>query len=435
MGKNTRAIAAQLLTNVIGERQSLTTTLNVLPKLIADQREQNFIRELCFGVMRWHIRLSAIAAQLLKKPWQKKDHDLAALVLIGLYQLIYLRTPTHAAVAETVAATMPLNKAWAKGLVNALLREFIRQEQALTLTIDQESFRRYSHPRWLCKLIMQHWPNEATAILQANNQIAPLTLRINLAKITRDDYFSLLAAANIAAKKTIFSEAGIVLAQHVMVSELPGYQQGWFVVQDQAAQFSASLLELQSGMRVLDACAAPGGKTTAILTACPQLAEVVALDHDAERLTKVTENLQRLQLTATVKTGDASNLAWWDNKLFDRILLDAPCSATGVIRRHPDIKFLRQKEDLLKLTQLQQKILTNLWQTLKPGGLLVYATCSILPLENADNILHFLQSHPDAHHQIINADWGQPVAYGRQVLTGDNEMDGFYYCCLRKLYK
>src|SRR5690606_10330696 len=291
----------------------------------------------------------------------------------------------------------------------------------------------FNHPQWLIKLLQEAWPDQWQTVLASNDQRPPFTLRVNRLHNTRDDYLAVLQREEIKAVACPFSSDGITLAEPRPVQDLPGFQQALVSVQDEAAQLAADVLELAPGQRVLDACAAPGGKTCHILEREPTLEEVIALDVDAERLTRIRENLQRLGLSATLRTADAAQLDnWWDGRPFDRILLDAPCSATGVIRRHPDIKLLRRPDDIDKLAALQRKLLAELWRTLQPNGALIYATCSVLPQENENNVAAFMAEHADAEHIVIKAEWGHKRSFGRQLLPQDGGHDGFYYAVLRK---
>ncbi len=425
---NTRLVAARVLVNVLQNGLSLTAALDAALQPMAVGKDRAFIQALCYGVMRYFHRLDFILAQLLETPL--KDPDVKALALVGLYQLAFMRVKPHAAVSETVSAQ---KKAWAKPLLNALLRRYLREQQALEQLADQQASAANSHPNWLIKQLQQQWPEQAAAILVANNQQPPMTLRINAAKTNRDDYLQQLAVEGIDASVIAFCPSAIQLDKPVNVEALPQFAEGWVSVQDSAAQLAAGLLSLAPEQRVLDVCAAPGGKTAHILESQPQLQELLAVDIDAKRLQRVGDNLQRLGLIATQLVGDASKPeSWWDGQLFDRILLDVPCSATGVIRRHPDIKVLRKPDDIEALANLQQAIVAAIWPLLATGGRLLYATCSVLKQENEQQIDKFLTSYTDAIHLPINAQWGQQRPFGRQILPGENGMDGFYYALLEK---
>ena len=384
-------------------------------------------------MLRYYPRLAYLAAQLLNKPLKRKDLDVHQLILIGLYQLIYLKVPAHAAVAETVAVTRLLGKDWAAGLVNALLRSFQRGAEHLLAQANADPVARYAHAPWWLTQLQSDWPTHWQNILDANNQRPPMTLRVNAQRGSRDDYAALLQAAGIIAHPVAYAPQALTLEKPVDVAQLPGFSDGATSVQDAAAQLAAPMLNLVPGLRVLDACAAPGGKTAHLLESEPRL-QVQALDSDAQRLTRVRDTLTRLHLTAVLRHGDAASPQyWWDGKPFDRILLDAPCSGSGVIRRHPDIKLLRSAQDIVTLAQQQRRLLDALWPLLAQGGILLYATCSVLMAENQHNLAQFLAAHTDAREQAIAADWGHAQSPGRQLLPGENGMDGFYYARLMKL--
>jgi len=426
---NTRLVAARVLSRVLQDGQSLTAALDNAFPSIESAKDRAFIQALCYGVCRQYHRLDFILSQLLDKPL--KDADVRSLALVGLYQLKFMRVKPHAAVSETVLAAR--KKPWAKSLINALLRTYLREQEGLEHKADKSQVAALSHPEWLIKQIEQDWPEQAQEIMLENNQQPPMALRVNLAKNSRERYLQLLTGQGIAAESVSFCPSAIRLDKPVPVDLLPGFADGLASVQDAAAQLAAGLLDARPGHRVLDVCAAPGGKTAHILETQAQLKELVAVDIDASRMQRVGENLQRLGLQAELVVGDAANPeAWWDGKLFDRILLDAPCSALGVIRRHPDIKLLRRADDIGPLQALQKTILQAVWPLLAPGGLMVYATCSILKQENEQQIQDFLAEHSDAVELAIEADWGVAGACGRQIFTGESAMDGFYYACITK---
>lgn len=427
-----RVVAAQALDEVIRQGRSLSAVLPRWQEKVAP-RDRALLQELCYGSLRWYWRLDAIARQLLRKSFKAKDNDVRALILVGLYQLEYLRIPDHAAVGETVAAVRALGKPWARGLVNAVLRNFQRGRDKVLTQLQQDPVAVYAHPAWLIEHLQAAYPDRWQAVLEANNQHPPMTLRVNARQSGRDAYLAALTDTGYAARAFPYSDEGVVLAAATDVDALPGFAAGRVSVQDGAAQLAAGLLDARPGERILDACAAPGGKTAHVLERQPQLAEMVALDQDAERLARVEQNLQRLGLSATVVCGDATDPdAWWDGRTFDRILLDAPCSASGVIRRHPDIKLLRRAGDIAALAQLQGCILRALWPLLRPGGMLLYVTCSVLPQENVRQLQRFCRERADAEHVPLAARWGIEQAVGRQILPGQEGMDGFYYACLRK---
>lgn len=425
---NARQLAVKVLRAVVGDGQSLTEALAVfLPNIPLSQR--GFVQALCYGVCRDYQRLQFLSEQILAKPLRKKDLDIQLLLLTGLFQLRSMRVKPHAAVAETVAAVG--RKSWAKAVVNAVLRNYLREQEALEAIADKSWCSKYSHPDWLIDRLKQDWGAQTEAILQANNQPGPMSLRVNSGRINREDYLALLAAENIPAERLSVVDSGIVLTHAVAVEQLPGFAEGLVSVQDGAAQLAAVLLDARPGDAVLDMCAAPGGKTAAILERQPDI-RLLALDISEKRLTKVQENLTRLKLQAECQSVDVSQAGDWCRQAFDRILLDAPCSAVGVIRRHPDIKLLRRPSDIEALAETQQHMLELAWQALKPGGVLLYATCSVFKRENEQQLVSFLAKHADATEWPIEVEWGVAQQLGRQLLPGQHTMDGFYYARLQK---
>lgn len=429
---NPRARAARLLVQVVDEGQSLSGLLPANLKEVADSRERALIQELVFGTLRWYHQLAALLPDLIKKPLKQRDSALHKLLLIGLYQLAHLSIAPHAAVHETVQAARALDKAWATGLVNAILRTFQR-ESAQRLAALSAPAAIFSHPDWLVQAIQKDWPDHWQAILAANNERPPFSLRVNQQQVGRDSYLVELDAAGIHATKLEHATEGVLVSDAMAADKLPGFAEGRVSVQDGAAQLVAGLLELAPGQRVLDACAAPGGKTAHILESEPALEQVTAVDLDERRLLRIKENLERLSLHAQLVCADAGEPdGWWDGQAFDRVLLDAPCSATGVIRRHPDIKLLRRPGDIHALAVRQQALLRGVWPLVKSGGMLLYTTCSLLAEENEMQIKSFLETNADADIAAIDASWGYPREYGRQVLPGADSMDGFYYARLVK---
>ncbi|WP_300723346.1 16S rRNA (cytosine(967)-C(5))-methyltransferase RsmB [Pseudomonas sp.] len=430
---NPRLAAAKALTAVLNGKASLNSSLPLqLDKVEA--RDRGLTQDLAFGTARWQPRLSALANKLLQKPFKAADADVEALLLVGLYQLLYTRIPAHAAIGETVGCADKLKKPWAKGLLNAVLRNAQRESEALLVELEHDPVVRTAHPRWLQKSLKAFWPEQWEAICAANNAHPPMILRVNRRHHRRDAYLHLLTEAGIQAQPCAFSQDGIVLAEACDVRNLPGFAEGWISVQDEAAQLAADLLDLAPGQRVLDACCAPGGKTCHILEVEPQLAGVVAVDLEAKRLVRVRENLERLGLSAELIAADGRDTAtWWDGKPFQRILLDAPCSATGVIRRHPDIKLTRQPDDIAALATLQGELLDALWPTLEVGGVLLYATCSTLPTENTQVVEAFLARTPGARELDIAGPFGIKQPHGRQLLAQEGGHDGFYYAKLIKI--
>lgn len=429
---NLRKLATLVILDVVQHGRALDQALlDAKPKLA--NKDQSLLHALCYGTLRHYELLHGVMLGLLDKPLKAKDLDLQILIYLGLYQLYAMRIPPHAAVAETVAACKSLRKGWARGLVNAILRNFTRQQQQLIEQAQQQPEAKYQHPEWLITQIQADWPEHWQAILLANVAQAPMTLRVNAQHTSRDSYLQQLAKHQHPGQATPYSEFGVMLNQASAVTNLPGFSQGLCSVQDEAAQLAATLVDPQAQQRVLDACAAPGGKSCHLLELQPSIT-LHALDQDPARLSKVQENLDRLDLKAKLICGDGTQPdEWWDGQPYDRILLDAPCSATGVIRRHPDIKQLRQAEDITQLSQTQSQMLSALWPLLAPGGLLVYATCSIFKQENSQQIQQFVQSHSDAEHQAIAATWGIELPFGRQLLPQIGGHDGFYYACIKKL--
>ncbi|RKR06923.1 16S rRNA m(5)C-967 methyltransferase [Kushneria sinocarnis] len=426
---NVRAAAARALVPVLSRQGSLAG----LDTSSVGERDRGLMRALCFGVCRQLPRLQALAGELLRSPLRQRDLDIQALLLIGLYQLYEMRVPTHAAVGETAGAARSLNKAWATRVLNGCLRRADRERDALLARVDEHPEAYWSHPQWLLERLRRAWPQQWEAIATANNVPGPMTLRVNTRRISRDSCLERLDAAGIGATPCLHSSEGISLTQACDVEQLPGFAEGELSVQDEAAQLAAPLLlrDLPAAARVLDACCAPGGKTAHLLEQRPDLA-LTGLDSDGERLTRVEATLRRLGLTATLRHADATGTRWWDGTPFDALLLDAPCSGTGVIRRHPDIKQLRRDSDIASLAELQDRLLDTLWPMLAPGGRLVYATCSVMPEENQQRIEAFLARTPDARTLPIEADWGSPAGPGRQLLPAINGHDGFFYAVLTR---
>ncbi|MEN5148280.1 16S rRNA (cytosine(967)-C(5))-methyltransferase RsmB [Pseudomonas orientalis] len=430
---NPRLAAAKALAAVLNGKASLNSSLPTQMDKVED-RDRGFTQDLAFGTARWQPRLSALAAKLLQKPFKAADADVEALLLVGLYQLLYTRVPAHAAIGETVGCADKLKKPWAKALLNAVLRRAQRESEGLLAELEHDPVVRTAHPRWLQKSLKAFWPQQWEAICAANNAHPPMILRVNRRHHRRDAYLQLLSEAGIDAAPCVYSIDGIVLQAATDVRSLPGFAEGWISVQDEAAQLAADLLDLAPGQRVLDACCAPGGKTCHILEVEKDLGGVVAVDLEAKRLVRVRENLARLGLSAELIAADGRDTAtWWDGKPFQRILLDAPCSATGVIRRHPDIKLTRQPDDIAALAVLQGELLDALWPTLEVGGVLLYATCSTLPTENTEVIQAFLARTSGARELDLATTAGIKQPHGRQLLAQEGGHDGFYYAKLIKI--
>ncbi len=422
---NLRAHAALVLIDVFNGR-SLSEALPPHSRELNDARDKALLQEICFGVLRHRWRLQALRDRLLSKPLASPNGALAALLLVGLYQLLYLRVGAHAAVNETVNACVDIKETKTKGLVNAILRRAQRESEQHLKKIDCDPAQQFSHPKWM----LDAWRSanvDHNAIMAANNAPAPMTLRVNTQQITRECYQQKLGAAAIESNAHPLARDAVVLSHACDVTLLPGFAAGEVSVQDAAAQLAADFLDLKPQLQVLDACCAPGGKTAHMLEREPTL-QVTALDNDATRLQRVNENLTRLKLQATLIADDvfAAESAWLQQR-FDRILCDAPCSATGVIRRHPDIKSLRRVEDIAKLADTQLRMLRKLWTLLKPDGILLYATCSTFRAENDNVINRFVAEQNDARLMTLTDDrrtW--------QIWPGEQQMDGFFYAKLQK---
>ncbi|WP_272664196.1 MULTISPECIES: 16S rRNA (cytosine(967)-C(5))-methyltransferase RsmB [unclassified Providencia] len=420
---NLRSIAATAIFQVLDNGQSLSTVLPDLQRNIND-KDKALLQEICFGVLRYLPKLEWFISQLMEKPLTGKQRALHYLIMVGIYQLLYTRIPPHAALAETVDGAVALKKPQLKGLINGVLRSFQRQQAQLEERIANNTSQ-YLHPSWLLKRLQTAYPEDWQSIIEANNQRPPMWLRVNSQHHTAAQYLNLLEQSEITAHLHPSHPNAIRLDEPTAVSRLPGFEDGWSTVQDVSAQGCAELLEPQNEESILDLCAAPGGKTTHILELAPR-ANVIAVDIDEYRLKRVKENLIRLKQHAVVIQGDGTQPEKWaKDQQFDRILLDAPCSATGVIRRHPDIKWLRRDSDINELAQLQAQILEAIWPYLKPGGTLLYATCSIMPEENGKQIQNFLSKHNDAS---LN----DGTDAGLQVLPSTNGGDGFFYARLVK---
>jgi len=428
-----REIAVAVVVAMLGQGRSLGACLDEHGNRLGGGRDRAFALELCYGVARWLPRLQACLDLLVKKPIRDKEIQVRAVLLLGIYQLMYTRVAEHAAVAESVSLVRRLDKSWASGLVNAVLRNCQRRREQLTTDLDLLEVSRYAHPAWLLEATRQAWPGDWAQILDANNERPPMSLRVNQRRCSREEYLLRLAEDGIEASPIEHTSHGLRLHQPRDVTAIPGFGDGLVSVQDGAAQLAADLLGAGPGMRVLDACAAPGGKSGHILELQPHIGELLAMDRDNLRLRRVEQNLKRLSLDASVMCADAGAPAeWWDGTMFQRILIDAPCSGTGVIRRHPDIKLHRRGADIGNLAATQIRLLDALWPLLAPRGRLLYATCSYLPRENDHVLAEFLAKHPDASSGPMQCAWGRAAGHGRQVLPGEDTMDGFYYALLGK---
>jgi 16S rRNA (cytosine967-C5)-methyltransferase len=416
---NVRTVALEAICSVVLNKRSLSAF-----NYPDDLDDLSLIKSFVFGTIRFYHQLNDIVSGLLKHPIEKENLDIHCLMLLGAYQILHSNVAPHAAIFETVNVVNDLNKPWAKGLVNAILREVDRQKHVLQKQLH------YSHPSWLVKKIQNNHPDYYEQIFASNNLQAPMGIRVH-PTYQLDDYQSSLSAIGIESYQVDIAPQALVLEKAVSVFKLPDFEQGACYVQDCSAQLAAYLLNPKDGELILDACSAPGGKTTHLSELAPK-SNIVALDNDDERLKRVQQNIDRFSIkNITLLQGNAQTQDWWDGKLFDKILLDAPCSATGVIRRHPDIKLLRKPKDITALVALQKDILANLWPMLKPGGILLYATCSILKSENEEQMSCFLESYSDAQELKINLDWGINTKVGKQQLPSHN-FDGFYYAKLQK---
>ena len=407
-------LASYGVSRTLGGR-NLTKTLNEVWRTHADlnSRQKGAIQDLSYGTLRYLGTLKALLGKLLKKP--PKDSQIEALLLVALYQLRHTQAANHAIVDHAVGVAPK----YGKSLVNAVLRSFLRQQDALMESIADSETASFNHPQWWIDKLKHQYPEQYEQILEAGNSHPPMTLRINRRKTTAQAYHALLQAGDI--EFTQLSEYALMLSKPQPVDALPGFAEGLVSVQDFGAQQAASLLELEDGMRVLDACAAPGGKSAHILETAE--VELLSLDSSAARAGQIRENFGRLGLVGKVLTADASDAAsWWDGKPFQRILADVPCSASGVVRRHPDIKWLRRPEDFKTLASQQLSILDALWQTLESGGKLLYSTCSVFEEENSGLIALFMKGHDDA--VLLNDE-------GIHLLP-DDKQDGFFYALLRK---
>lgn len=425
-----RQLCIKILGDILDHRGSLASAFGANLKSYPNLNTA-LVQEYCYGVCRWFHQLDGIAQLLLDKPLRKKDSDVYCLILMGLYQLFYMRTPAHAAINETVAEAEKLGKSWAKNLVNAILRGAQRRQAELLEQTEKNYVCKYSHPDWLISQLKQDWPTTYRTVLDADNVRAPMTLRVNIAKISRSEYLAKLAIAGLSAHQGVLTSTAIILNSPCDVALLPGFSDGMVSIQDEASQLVAALLPLAPGLKVLDACAAPGGKTCALLEAQAGL-DLTAMDNEPRRIMRIQENLGRLVLVATVICGDICTDSNPGAETFDRILLDVPCSATGVIRRHPDIKLLRTPDEVSRLVQTQADLLHAAWPLLKPGGFLLYSTCSTLKAENTDQIALFVMAMSTAEHVRLDIADSTSCEFGTQLFPKINSHDGFFYALLRK---
>ncbi len=431
-----RARVARGLNKVVADGRSLNDVLPDFDHL--ESKDRALARELISGTLREYFRLVTISQLLLKKALKKKDSDINCLILVGLYQIYSTRIPDHAILSETVQATVKIRKQWAKGLVNALLREALRNKEQLLKSIQKDPANASSTPQWLYQMIQNDWPEELESIIQSSHQRAPLTLRVNRRQQSRDEYQKVLQTKGIVSHIHPLASDALLLEKSCNVQTLPGFKAGDFTVQDSAAQLVSVLLGAKPSHKILDACAAPGGKTSHILELTDNQAELIALDQSETRLKRLEDNLARLKLNATTLVADAIETSQWSEGLtFDRILCDAPCSATGIIRRHPDIMVLRRESDIEQLVEIQREMMDALWLLLKPGGMMIYSTCSILKSENTHQVRKFLERTEDATLDKtlpFESDYviDKNNQMGWQILPGEQQMDGFFIAKLVK---
>lgn len=428
---DTRALAATALADIALRGTSLREAMERHAGKLSDPRDRALLMALLSEGARWWLRFDPVLDRLLAQPLRRKEPQVHALLVLGLVQLEILELSDYAAVAATVEATRALKRPRLAGLVNAVLRRWQREQTGLLATLDATPQTRHAHPSWLAEAIARDWPPHAETVMAADNIEPPLMLRANRRVTTREALLERLHLDGQTASAHPWLGDAILLPHSGDITRLSGFASGEFAVQDGAAQVAADLLDARPGQRVLDACAAPGGKACHLLERA-DLA-LTALDADPTRLRRIGENLSRLGLRAELLAGDASTPeAWWDGQPYDRILIDAPCSATGVLRRRPDVRLHRRASDIPTLAALQQHILAALWPLLKPGGKLVYATCSLLRAENEAAVQSLLAGHADARALPFTLPAGQAAAVGWQILPGDGDLDGMYYAVLER---
>ena len=429
--QSARTVCARLIKAIVNDGRSLSTAGPAILAEVENERDRAFVQACVYGVLRNYYSLRARLAGLLERPLRAKDADIEALLVGGIYQIGHMGVPAHAAVSACVDAARELEKSWACSLVNGVLRNAIRQKSHTTETADESVI--FDYPQWMIDRFRSDWPDQWEAILRSGNDHAPMTLRVNQQRTTVDKYRSILANVGIESQPTSFSEVGLKLERPAPVGALPEFDRGWVSVQDEAAQLAVPLLAPQTGERILDACAAPGGKTGHLLESTAGNFDLLALDKSNARMESVEENLKRIGQQCALRVGDAAAPGeWWDGEPFDAILLDAPCTGLGIIRRHPDIRLHRRAEDVENLVETQLYLLRTLWRLLRAGGRLLYVTCSIIPGENDFVIASLLAEQRDVCVQPLQENWGRKTQYGRQILPGEDEMDGFYYALLIK---
>jgi len=431
---NLQLVAAHVLRDVVDQGRSLDRTLETESERL-DAAQKPALHEMTYGGLRFYNYLDGLLELLIDKPIRRKDRMVHFLLVVGLYQIKFMRTPDHAAVNQTVKGLAASKQSWAKGLVNGVLRRFLREVESNRLAELESKLtpaQSVAFPDFFYTAILEAWPDLSAQIFDASNQKPPLTLRINRQKTKREDYLKLLVEKKIEAVETKDSELGVVISQPRPVSELPMFSEGWVSVQDESAQLCTEAMQLEKNLRMLDGCAAPGGKTCAMLESEPSL-NMTAVDLP-ERVFSIEQNLERLGLNAIVRDMGLEEYSdWWDEQPWDRILLDVPCSGSGVIRRHPDIRHRRQPGDLERFASQQLELLKTAWVMLAEHGVLLYVTCSLLPQENDGVISAFLEKESGVEVRPLPSVGGLATQHGRQRLPGIHEGDGFYYCLLAKL--
>ena len=426
-----RTVAARLIKAVVYDSRSLSTLTPPALAGIADERDRAFVQACAYGVLRHYFSLKARLDALLERPLKSKDADIEALLIGGLFQIAHMDVPAHAAVSASVDAAKEMRKGWACPLVNAVLRNALRATSSDEDLADEAV--RFEYPQWMIDRFRADWPDDWTSILRSSNRQASMTLRVNQKRTGVENYLSVLAEAGIEAERTHYSPVGVRLADPLPVTALPEFNDGCISVQDEAAQLAARLISVDKADRVLDACAAPGGKICHMLEGVENNVHLIAVDISGDRMRRVEENLQRLGLDCITRVADAGKPAdWWDGEPYDRIVVDAPCTATGVMRRHPDIRLHRRPDDIDTHAAEQRRLLAALWPLLAHEGRLLYATCSIIPAENDEVVASLLEDRFDAKALTLPATWGRSTRYGRQILPGEDGMDGFYYALLSK---
>ncbi|MGD9584309.1 MAG: 16S rRNA (cytosine(967)-C(5))-methyltransferase RsmB [Lysobacterales bacterium] len=426
-----RALAARLLADLLTGKGSLADALPIADRALPDRRDRAQLRQILYATLRHLYSRKAALGLLMARPLPASARQIEALLLLGLTQLDLGIDAGYAVVAASVDAARALGYPRLASLVNAVLRRAEREGRALYQRLPDEPSLRFEHPAWLIERLRQDWPDHWTDLLDANNQAPPLWLRVNRRRTDRDQVLAAFATAGIAASAHPWLPDALRVEAAGVVTELPGWEAGLISVQDAAAQFAVEALDLRPGLRVLDACAAPGGKLAQAAEREPALAELLGLDRDGRRVEQTRVALHRLGLAPRLKQADAADpTSWWQGEAFDRILIDAPCSGTGVIRRHPEIRLLRRASDLAGLIAEQARLLGNLWPLLAPGGKLVYATCSVLRDENQNPLAAFLARHPEAVALPLPEQFGVAAGVGRQNLVGQDDADGFFYALL-----